>query len=207
MVSILRQNWWVVGLVMMTAACGPNLRNIGKESDPTRFYTLTATASAEQVVKPAMPEVVVRVAEVNLADYLDRSQMVRKESGNQLNIGEFDRWAAKPNQEIARVMAENLRLLLGTEHVLQNGWKGGPDPRFELELAVEQMDYDMEAGKVRLGIYWQVRDLDTQRLLAAHYARRERESAQDFSAISANLSAVLAELAMDVSHVVSTAKK
>lgn len=85
----------------------------------SRFYTLTPLD--QQEIKPASPEaassVSLRIAPVEIPDYLDRPQIVTRDGKNELQLAEFDRWAGSLRENIAAVLAENLTLLLGTDRI------------------------------------------------------------------------------------------
>jgi uncharacterized protein len=74
-------------------------------SPPTRFYILsdtpgegTAPAGAGQVT----------ITGVSIPGEIDRPQVVRRVSPNQLSISELDRWAAPLDDTIRRVLADDI---------------------------------------------------------------------------------------------------
>jgi len=57
---------------------------------PSRFYVLTPQATSNVDTKDF--DLVVGVGPVRLVAYLERPQIVARESANQLKVEEFDRW-------------------------------------------------------------------------------------------------------------------
>src|SRR5690606_29272599 len=111
-----------------------NVGNIGRPSDPSRFYVLTAEAG-----KAGMAEernLVIGVGPVEVADYADRSQMVVRDEANHLTLQEFDRWAGDVPKEVQKVLVANLGLLSGG-NVLHYPWKTGVETDYSLEVYVE----------------------------------------------------------------------
>lgn len=145
---------YTIGLLLLCGACSlPNLdnvSNIGKESDPTRFYTLTATAKQE---KPLRNSPVIVVDPVDIASYLDRSHIVVRETETKLELGEFDRWASSPASEIRRVLVQDLAAQLRSQSILLNDNDNKAD--YRVRVRVERFDYT-ESGEALLEVAWQV---------------------------------------------------
>src|SRR5207247_10498405 len=86
--------------------CGP--------SATARFYTLNSTATAQGA--PAT-SYAVAVGPVSIPGAVDRPQSVVQVTQNRIVIEEFNRWAAPLDEGIARVVAGDLTVLLGTSQV------------------------------------------------------------------------------------------
>lgn len=195
----------LVAVLTVVASCAPpqlgNLKNIGKESDPTRFYTLNAVG--ERGDKAAIPHMVLGVGPVAVADYLDRSQIVLRESSSELTLAEFDRWAGNPAKEIQRVLGANLAAQLGTERVVSYPWKSSIEPDMVVEMMVERFEY--AEGKVWLEASWQVFADNGREAVAFRRSSFSRESAQDYTAIADGLSALTGELSAEIAGSIRTA--
>ncbi len=74
-------------------------------SPPTRFYTLSDTAS--EAVAPSGVGLV-EVTGVTVPGELDRPEVVRRMGPNQLKISGLDRWAAPLDQVIRRVLSDDI---------------------------------------------------------------------------------------------------
>jgi uncharacterized protein len=90
------------------------------DSQPTRFYTLAPLAEAPpREAMPALPsDLTLGVGPVTLPPYLDRPQLVTRAGSNRVVLADFDSWAEPLDGLFARVLAENLAILLGTDDVL-----------------------------------------------------------------------------------------
>ena len=110
----------------LVAAAGAGCR----ASAPARFYTLDSTATAEGA-PPA--SYAVAVGPVSVPPMVDRPQFVVQVAPNRIALEEFNRWAAPLDDNIARAVAGNLAILLGTPRVdaasSSIGTKGRCSPR------------------------------------------------------------------------------
>ena len=84
------------------------------KSQPSRFYALTpinapAVTKTEASVEP---RIVIGLSTVDIPDYLNRPQLVTRNSQNEINVAEYERWAGSFNSDIVTVLAENLSTLL-----------------------------------------------------------------------------------------------
>lgn len=183
----------------LLAACTPpaldNLSNIGKESDPTRFYTLTATAQPGEAA--ALPQPVIGVGPVSVADYLDRSHIVIRKDDTRLELADFDRWAGNPAKEVQRVTIANLATLLGNERVVGYPWKSDVNPDMSLEIAVERLEYGAD-GKAWLVAAWQLYGEGGRVPLAFRRSVLSVESDSGYAGITAALSTLAGQLAEQI---------
>lgn len=194
-------------LMSLLVGCTPpalnNLSNIGRESDPTRFYTLNATVERVPENAPAMPYAVLGIGPVSVADHIDRSQIVVRESSNELTLAEFDRWAGNPSKEIQRVLAANLAAGLGTERVVLYPWKPDIDTDMTVEVTVDQFEYG--GGKVWLVASWQVYADNGRGIVAFRRAALSREAKGNYNDIAAGLSELTGELSEEIAAVIRNA--
>lgn len=108
--SILRPILAVALSALVAAACV----DIGGDTAPSRFYVL----SAAEATKPPPPDGrAILVGPVTLPRYLDRPQIVTRPTPNQLSVAEYDRWGGRLDDNVARVLAQDLAGHLGTSRV------------------------------------------------------------------------------------------
>lgn len=93
----------VLGMIVLTGC-------VAIKSPDSQLYTLSSSGNAAAAVQEqsgaSLP--VLAVGPVNLPDYLRRPQLVSREGANRIKVAEFDRWAAPLNEQVERVLAENL---------------------------------------------------------------------------------------------------
>src|SRR5215469_17933186 len=95
----------VCALVAFAVGCG--------STPASRFYTLSAVAPPAG----ASSNLSVVVGPVSVPAEVDRPQIVITTGPNQVGLDEFNRWAAPLQNNISRVVAENLVAMLGTPRV------------------------------------------------------------------------------------------
>ena len=73
---------------------------------------------------------------VLLPAHLDRPQIVTRASENRLVLAEFHKWGEPLNTNFARVLAEDLAVLLATERVAVFPWRRAVPVDYQLEVRV-----------------------------------------------------------------------
>src|SRR5450432_3315565 len=86
----------------------------GCASPMARFYTLASTATTGDTPAARFS---VMVGPVTIPASVDRPQFVVQVAPNRVDVDEFNRWAAPLNDSVARVIAGDLAVLLGTPDV------------------------------------------------------------------------------------------
>jgi uncharacterized lipoprotein YmbA len=90
-------------------------------SKPSSFYVLSPVAVTELELKKVTggsSDIAIGIFPVSLPKYLKKSQIVTRTGNNELHLAEYNRWAGKIEEDIGRVIAENLSHLLATDKVL-----------------------------------------------------------------------------------------
>ena len=130
----------------------------GCASTPSaRFYTLTPLGQHD--AKPSSLEtaapVSVRIAPVEIPDYLDRPQIATRGGSNELRLAEFDRWAGSLSENIAAVLAENLSTLLGSDRVSVYPRMGAEKADYSVVMRVLRLDC-VPGDRVLLKAQWTI---------------------------------------------------
>jgi len=114
-------------LAMTLTSCGGSQASIFYALNPMDVY-----ASAAQKVTQGLR---IGVGPVRLPDYLNRPQIVVREGENRLVVDEFHRWGGALEDEILRILTENLGVLLGSDQVrVYADDFGRPDYRVTVSL-------------------------------------------------------------------------
>jgi uncharacterized lipoprotein YmbA len=176
-----------------SAGCGP--------SATARFYTLTSTATAQD--GPAT-RYAVAVGPVSVPGAVDRPQFVVQVTPNSLGLEEFNRWAAPLNEGIARVVAGDLTVLLGTTEVATVPLPPGFVPAYHVTIDVQRFESTPGKGVV-VDAVWVVRKS------AGGNPRMGRTVASDtvegggFDALAAAHSRALAKVSSDIAVAIRAA--
>jgi uncharacterized protein len=164
-------------------------------SPPSSLYTLSAIGTAaSESQSPQAPPAVIAIGPVSLPDYLDRPQIVTRQSAYELELAANDRWAAPLYDMLPRVLVEDLALRLPSDRIVSFPETG--DASFDYRVAVQVSRFDVDAaGEAALATRWQFYARSAPRaLLVADDTLQRRVEDRGFDAYAASLSAALAEL-------------
>jgi uncharacterized lipoprotein YmbA len=173
-------------LAAVAAGCGA--------SAPSRFYTLDAVATADGA-PPARTTVL--VGPVAIPPLVDRPQFVVQVAPNQVAVDEFNRWAAPLDDAVARAVAGNLAVLLGTPDVAVAPLAGfAPDYR----VTINVQRFEATRGEAALvDAVWGVRRSGAADSRAGRTTAREAVTDESFESLAAAYSRALAALSRDIS--------
>ncbi|MEZ4598378.1 MAG: PqiC family protein [Syntrophotaleaceae bacterium] len=139
---------FIVVLWLSLSACG--------SSPAARFYTL-APLEAETVSLPKeTPERrgLLAIGPIEIAEHLDRPQIVRRTGPTVVTPLEYHRWGGSLRSDVARVLVDNLTLLLAPEGLAVDSWEDASRPDLRLGVSVNQLE-SMD-GNVLLKVLWRL---------------------------------------------------
>ncbi|MFT7461810.1 MAG: putative lipoprotein YmbA [Pseudohongiellaceae bacterium] len=131
---------------------------VGCASAPTHFYVLTPLQSAASV--DGVNGLALGIDPVNLPGLLDRPLLVTRIDEHERRLEEFARWAEPLDENIRRVLSENLSALLGSEQIVSL-----PTVRavqLDRRLQVDVLRFEgTPGGEVVLEVRWSLYDPKT----------------------------------------------
>lgn len=138
-----------IALWLMAGCAGPR-------SQSTAFYILPALAGPQSSsYAGSAKKLIIGVGPIKFPYYLDRPQIVTGSGPTRLNLAEFHQWAEPLKETFARALAENLSVLLATDHVLIHPWPRTIPVDYQIELEVLQF-YAGPEEESRLQAQWRV---------------------------------------------------
>ena len=123
-------------------------------SPAVQFYTLSAIQPGPADKMASDLKVV--VGPVRLPGYLDRPQMVFRTGKNKIQMVEYHRWADSLKENITWGLAENIGILLKSDHVSMYPRETADHPDYQVFINIRQFD-GWFGKRVRIGAYWTVR--------------------------------------------------
>jgi hypothetical protein len=178
-----------IALALLPAGCG--------SSPASRYYTLTAAPAGAT----ASSNLSAAVGPVSVPAAVDRPQMVVTVAPNQLRLEEFNRWAAPLQNDIARVVAENLVAMLGTPRVTLSPQTLSTDADYR--VAVEVQRFDSAPGEAAtLEAVWTVTRTKDGQSRTGRTSAREPAPGPGFDALAAAHSRAVARLSRDIAEAV-----
>jgi uncharacterized lipoprotein YmbA len=179
----------LMAAALLLTACGT--------TSPTSFYTLSAEVPRSTLPANTNNRVIVGIGPVEVADYLDRNQIVTRSGQTRLNLTDYDHWAEPIDSNIASILATNLSHLLPNTHPIARPW---PDADAEYHVLVKITRFDAEpTGKVQLNASWAIQLERTHDIVVIRDAIITQPSAgQDYDAITQSMSLALATLSEEI---------
>ena len=185
------------GMILFTAVLLAGCRS---SAPPIQFYTLSPLETATQKTDrtDTAPNIAVGVGPVDLPQVLDRPQIVTRTGPNKLTLDEFHRWAGSLQADFARVLAENIALLLGIDHVAVYPYEVGFAPDYRIALDIRS--FEGQWGKnVLLDVIWRIKNQTGEKTLAVKKSViTEPLATVDYDALVAAQSQAVARLSREI---------
>jgi uncharacterized protein len=175
-------------------------------TDPARFYVLHSLSSSEtdKQVIATVHDVPIVIGPIELREHLDRPQIVTRVSSNELKISEFDQWAESLKNNISRVLAENISILLSTEDVFVYPWRRSELIEYQVVMEVIRFD-GILGGNVVLDTHWAILTGDEGKMLLVKKSSYSRPTGgENYQALVAAKSQTLADFSRDIAQAISS---
>jgi hypothetical protein len=179
---------WLLGAAV-AAGCG--------SSPPTRFYTLSATASPIANTSTLS----IAVGPVSVPTMVDREEIVVSMSSNEVHLDELHRWAAPLSENLARTVADYLVAMLGTPRVSLFPQKAAADAAYRVAIEVQRFE-SMPGTSVRLDATWTVRQMAEGKSRTGRTDVTEAATAAGYDAVAAAHSRAAERLSRDIGEAI-----
>ena len=189
---------WVMAFFLAVVWGCVNLGEGTKEK--TRFFVLQSLAESKGTAPKATSHMAVGVGPVQLPEYLARPQIITRIGPNRLQINEFYRWAEPLTDSFARVLGENLAILLSSNQVFVHPWKVSTALGYQVTVDVTRFDGDLDED-VTLDTVWTIYDGRGKTLLLRKNEQyKEAVHGGDFEDLALALSRSLEALSRDIAE-------
>jgi hypothetical protein len=152
---------WIVkiapaALLLALAGCG---------SPDNKYFTLSTEGGATPA--PTIAARTVSIDEVTIPSYLDRPQIVIRQTANSADLKEYERWMEPLDSMLRRVLTADLAARLGAGHVLDRPAKD------TALIAVTIDEFGQDGDRVVLRGQWTVKTAGKDGPGASHSFSRE----------------------------------
>lgn len=147
--ALCRPLHWLAAAVMATGA-GCTLVT------PAEFYQLQAPA---EVAASSHAETAVLLGPVKLADYLQREQILQRQSDGRLSASRQGRWAGNLEDEVGQLLLRQMAMRLGSSHVALYPDRIGVKPGAQIVLSIARLDSG-EGEPAVLEAQWRLLDAE-----------------------------------------------
>lgn len=181
-------------LALSLLACGC------AQGPPPNLYLLHA--QADQRLAGVERGVTVGVGPVELPPYLDRPQIVTRDTDYRLQLSEAHQWAEPLKANVSRVVAVNLSNLLSSNRIYLVPRRQRTQLDFEVSIDVARFDGQL-AKEVALDARWNLHDGDSGRLLLSKVSIiREVPHGGGYAALVAAKSRALRALSAEIAEAI-----
>jgi uncharacterized protein len=165
----------------------------GCSTAPSRFYSLDSTATADGT--PATSATVM-VGPVTIPASVDQPEFVIQVAPNRVEVNEFNRWVSPLGDGIARTVAGDLVVLLGTQEVA-SAQLADFTPDYRVTIDVQRFE-SVQGQQATLEAVWTVRKTAGGGIRSGRTVAREPVQGQGFDALAAAHSQAIAKMSGDI---------
>lgn len=168
-----------------------------------RYYGLSPIDQlAADVAQVDRSAVALGVGPVTIPDELKSPRIVTRPSTGRYQYSEFNRWAGLLENDLSRVLGENLGLLLGTDRIGTYPWQNYFKPDYRIAVEVLRFDGDL-SGDVVLDARWSIVDAEGTGILANGRSRfRQPVAAPAYESLVRAESLALADLSRTLAEAI-----
>ena len=178
-------------LLFLGGCGGPRTKN-------SQFYLLSSLADTESIDPVERGSVSVAIGPLQLADHLNRAEIVTRVGENELELAEFHRWAGSITDHLPKVLAENLSVLLATERIDTYPWSSPTPADYQVTIDITRFDGEV-GGDVIMRARWMILGDGGGTLLSMKQSSlRESAEGNDYPALVAAKSRMLVELSRQI---------
>ena len=165
----------------------------GCSTAPAHFYSLASTATPDGA--PAA-RTAVMVGPVTIPASVDQPEFVVQMAPNRVEVEEFNRWVAPLNDAIARAVAGDLVVLLGTPDVA-SAELANFKPDYAVTIDVQRFE-SIQGDAALDEAVWTVRKTAGGVTRSGRTVAREPVQGQGFEALAAAHSRAIAKMSADI---------
>jgi uncharacterized lipoprotein YmbA len=162
-------------------------------TESAKFYVLNSLAGnpSEVQTEENKLKVVLGIGPIKLPEYLDRPQIMSRTGGNKLEYTEFHQWAEPLKDNFARVLGENLSVLIPTNQIHLYPWRRSAGIDYQLEVDVISFEGSLEGDSV-LTVRWTLYGKDRDKALILEKSTfKQTATGKDYEAMVSALNQTL----------------
>jgi uncharacterized lipoprotein YmbA len=188
-------------ILLLLGACSP----FGSGTQQaTHNYVLNSLYSEETQPQPVadLSDIGVQVGPIRIALYLDRSDVVIRNSQNEVEIADFSSWAGPLPENFSRVLAENLSLWLNTKKVAI--FPGSKLPFYDYNVSMNVTRFDGRPGdQAQLRARWVIMDKKKKKMLFnEHTVLNQPTENESIAALVASQSRLIADFSREIAEAI-----
>lgn len=179
--------------VILTTGCG--------RTPSINYYQLSAMVSDHITANTnEIGEAVIGIGPLRLPERLDRPQIITLLDANRLQVSDAHRWIEPLDENISRVLRENLSVLLDTEHFLLYPWSR--TEKVDYQVFIDLLRFEGEGYQIaQLEAVWSIRDIEGKILLSRQRSNYQvKTSVADHEGLVSAQSQTLASFSSEIAQ-------
>lgn len=175
------------------------------QPDRSRFFALTAKAEADSAADSSgLEQLSLGVGPVRIPGYLDREELVTRVAENRFDVAQNDRWIEPLEENLSRVLAQNLYTLLRSERIVRYPWPNSRRITHQVEIEILRFE-PTAAREAQLSARWVIVDTAAKQPLAnkTSFLKRPIRQESKEAAVDA-MSETLSDLSREIADTVRT---
>jgi uncharacterized lipoprotein YmbA len=144
------------------------------------------------------------IGPVKVSEYLNQPEIVTRINQNEVRVDEFAKWAEPLENNVSRVLADNLLSLLCIRSIAVAPWRGQPLIDYRIDVNMIQMDGRL-GEDASLEVWWSIGDVADRKkppLLTKRSTYKEPTGGGDYASFVAAQSRNVASLSRDIAEAI-----
>lgn len=179
----MKRHFLLLGLLSFLIAC--------QSSPPKYYYLLSPSAPASSIDHQSITHLV-GIGPVELADYLDRLNMVSMNTDNSLQFLKNDYWAEPLDKGILRILELNLTQKNPSRMMQEFPWRSDSIPDYSLRLQVHELT--VSNGNAKINVTWELFDTKSKQAIERQHFISSIATANSADAIAKAYSQLFSQL-------------
>ena len=171
----------------------------------TRFFLLSSISGPEKMRSLEGERCyALAIGPVKVSEYLNQPEIVTRINQNEVRVDEFAKWAEPLENNVSRVLADNLRSLLCIRSIAVAPWRGQAFIDYRVDVNMIQMDGQL-GEDASLEVSWSIGDgADRKKppLFIKRSTYKEPTGGGDYASFVAAQSRNVASLSRDIAEAI-----
>jgi len=186
-------------LALSFAGCG----GFFPKARPSRLFALSPISQSGDDPGDSR-QISLGIGPIRLPGYLDRQEIMTRVAPNRFDPSEYNRWAEPLDENLTRVLMQNLSALLRTGRIVAYPWLPDDRPRYRVEIQVLRFESN-SAREAELSARWAIIDVSGKAEPSFKESRLTRPAKENsIDASVAALSETVADLSREIATTVIT---
>ena len=156
--------YFIILLLLFLSSC---IQMIG-DPEPIRYYLLEGLPTGTEISSDK--NLTIDIQLINFPAYLDRPQVITQ-SNNSVIFSDHDHWAEPLQENLTRVLRENLRTLFPNASITVSPWENSPAEAVRTKIMVNKFSGELD-GHTDVDIGWTV-ETKTGELQQGHFTDQQ----------------------------------